>query len=214
MTLLAINGSPRKNWNTATLLNNVILGAKSNAAVTELVHLSELKYSGCISCFSCKLKNGKSYGKCAVKDDLSPILEKLLTIEALVVGSPIYLGSTTGMVRSFFERLIFPYIVYDKSHTSLFKRKIKTGLIYTMNAPENAITAVGYDKQFESTEAMFERIFGCAETIKVHETYQFDDYGRYESSAFNEEERRLRKERVFPVDCQKAFDMGVRLTKN
>ena len=71
MKVLAINGSPRTKWNTAALLNNALEGAASQGAETELVHLYRLNYKGCVSCFSCKLKGGKSYGRCAVKDELT-----------------------------------------------------------------------------------------------------------------------------------------------
>ena len=73
----AINGSPRKNWNTATLLKHALEGAASQGAETELIHLYDLNFKGCTSCFSCKLKDGESFGKCAMKDGLTPVLEKL-----------------------------------------------------------------------------------------------------------------------------------------
>ena len=70
MKIMAFNGSPRKAWNTATLLGKALEGAASKGAETELVHLYDLSFKGCISCFACKLKGGRSYGKCAVEDDL------------------------------------------------------------------------------------------------------------------------------------------------
>jgi len=48
--VLAINGSPRKKWNTATLLEKALEGAASLGAETELVHLYDLDYKGCTSC--------------------------------------------------------------------------------------------------------------------------------------------------------------------
>ncbi len=51
MNVLAINGSPRKNWNTATLLQNTLDGAESQGAETELVHLYDLDFKGCTSLF-------------------------------------------------------------------------------------------------------------------------------------------------------------------
>lgn len=71
MKVIAINGSPRKKWNTATLLEKVIEGVASQGAKTELVHLYDLSFKGCISCFACKLKDGKSYGRCAVQARLT-----------------------------------------------------------------------------------------------------------------------------------------------
>lgn len=54
MKVMAFNGSPRKKWNTATLLEEALKGAVSQGAETELIHLYELKFKGCISCFECK----------------------------------------------------------------------------------------------------------------------------------------------------------------
>ena len=101
MKVMAFNGSPRKKWNTATLLEKALEGAASQGAETELIHLYDLNYKGCISCFACKTKGGKSYGKCAIKDDLTPILGKVEEADALILGSPIYLGDVSGEMRSF-----------------------------------------------------------------------------------------------------------------
>ena len=70
MKLIAFNGSPRKKWNTATLLEHALKGAKSEGAKTELIHLYDLDYKGCTSCFACKRIGGRVYGHCAIKDDL------------------------------------------------------------------------------------------------------------------------------------------------
>ncbi len=66
MKVFAVNGSPRKNWNTAALLSKALEGAASLGAETELIHLYDLSFKGCVSCFTCKLRGGKSYGKCVV----------------------------------------------------------------------------------------------------------------------------------------------------
>jgi multimeric flavodoxin WrbA len=211
--VLAINGSPRTKCNTATLLNNALEGAASQGAETELVHLYKLNFKGCISCFACKLKNGESYGRCAVNDDLTPILKKAEEADAIILGSPIYLGTATGEMRSFTERLIFPYLVYDVDHSTLFTKKIKTGLIYTMGAREDQMKLMGYDRYFNTVEMVMKRIFGESESLFVTDTYQFDDYSKYTSTLFNVEEKARRRKEEFPKDCQKAFDMGVRFAQ-
>lgn len=119
MKVTAFNGSPRKKQNTATLLENALAGARSNEAETELIHLYDLDYKGCSSCFSCKTKGGKSYGHCAVNDELTPILIKIEESDAIILGSPIYLGTVTGKMRSFMERLLFPYLTYTDPIESL-----------------------------------------------------------------------------------------------
>ena len=112
MKVIAINGSPRKKWNTARLLEHALKGAESMGAETKLIHLYDLDYKGCMSCFACKLKGGESFGRCAVNDDLAPILEEIKSADAFILGSPIYFGDVTGEMRSFLERLLFPNPIY------------------------------------------------------------------------------------------------------
>ncbi|MDR3584395.1 MAG: flavodoxin family protein [Desulfosporosinus sp.] len=213
MNVLAINGSPRKNENTATLLNKALEGAASQGAKTELIHLYDLNYKGCISCFACKLKDGKSYGKCAVKDDLTPILEKIDNADAIILGSPIYFGNVTGEMRSFLERMAFPYLVYDANYSSLFKKKIPVGFIYTMNLDEKTMKEWGYVPVLKGTENMLGRIFQAPEVpevLYVTDTYQFNDYSKYVVTAFDEVHKAKRRRDEFPIDCEKAFGMGAR----
>ena len=178
-TVIAINGSPRKKWNTATLLEHALKGAASEGTETELVHLYDLDYKGCISCFSCKLVGGKSYGCCAMRDGLTPLLEKIRHADALILGSPIYVGTPTGEMRSFLERLVFPYIVYDRERSSLFPTKLPTGFIYTMDSVEESVSRMGYEAQFRLTAIVLERIFGPSEWFMVTDTLRFDDYSKY-----------------------------------
>ena len=212
MKFLAINGSPRKQWNTATLLNKALEGASSEGAGAELIHLYDLNFKGCTSCFECKLKNGESYGHCAFKDELSPVLDRIEKFDALILGSPIYLGTVTGEMRSFLERLIFPYLVYDANRSSLFPKKLPVGFIYTMGANESFMKDLSIDRHIHLNEMFLSRIFGLSESLVVTDTYQFDDYFKYVSS-FNVEEKAKRRREVFPINCQKAFEMGVRLSK-
>ena len=211
MKILAVNGSPRKQCNTATLLKKALEGASSKGAETEIINLYDLNFVGCTSCFACKLKDGQSYGHCAFKDELSPVLKSIEDVDALILGSPIYIGTATGVMRSFLERLIFPYLVYDTDRTSLFPKKLPVGFIYTMGATENFIKDLSIDKHVELNEMILGRIFGLSESLMVTDTYQFDDYSKYVNS-FDVEEKSKRRREVFPLDCEKAYDMGVRFT--
>jgi multimeric flavodoxin WrbA len=208
MKIIAINGSPRKKWNTATLLENCLNGAASAGAETELVHLYDLSFKGCISCFSCKKRDGKSYGRCAVKDDLTPIFERVEAADGLILGSPIYLGTVTGEMRSFFERLIFQYLTYTEPLRSLFPGKIRTGIIYTMNVSEADMKQRGYDRHLELNEMYLRTIFGDCRSIFSFDTYQFDDYTKVVADRFDPNKKAKRREEIFPVDCEKAYRMG------
>jgi multimeric flavodoxin WrbA len=116
----------------------------------------------------------------------------------------------TGVIKSFIERLLFQYHTYDANYSSLFKRNISTGLIYTMNVDQSLLEAIGYDRTLKGIEMTFKRCFGASETLMVTDTYQFDDYSKYETSGLNEARKAQRKVEVFPEDCRKAFEMGVR----
>jgi multimeric flavodoxin WrbA len=210
-SIIAINGSPRKTWNTATLLEHALKGAASAGDDTELIHLYDLDFKGCSSCFSCKLVGGKSYGRCAEQDDLTPVLEQIPVADILILGSPVYLGAATGEMRSFLERLVFPYLVYDPERSTLFPKKIPLGFIYTMGADEGRVKEMGYEMQFRLTEMLLARVFGTCESLLVTDTLQFDDYSKYVSSAFDPAAKAQRHREVFPEDCKKAFEMGKRL---
>ncbi|HUJ70461.1 MAG TPA: flavodoxin family protein [Syntrophorhabdales bacterium] len=210
MKVIGVNGGPRKKWNTATLLSKALEGAASQGAGTETVHLYDLNFKGCISCFACKTIGGKSYGKCAVKDDLTAVLDKVEGIDAMILASPIYFGTVTGEMRSFMERLLFPYLAYTNPPATLFPRRINTGFIYTMNAPEERIGQHG-GQHIGLNEMMLKMVFGTAESLMSFETYQFDDYSKVVSGLFDVEQRAKRRKEVFPVDCDQAFEMGARL---
>ena len=213
MKVITVNGSPRKNWNTATLLLKALDGAASQGAETEIFHLYELNYKGCVSCFACKTKNGQSYGMCAVKDDLTPILKKVTEVDAMILGAPIYYGTVTGEMKSFMERLMFPYSTYTDPPGTLYSRKIRTGFIYTLNAPEEMIKERGYDRYFKANEVTLERIFGFSETLCSFDTFQFDDYAKYFAPRFDPIKKAKRRAEVFPKDCENAFALGARLVK-
>lgn len=214
MKVIAFNGSPRKNWNTATLLKKALDGAASKGAETELIHLYDLDYKGCLSCFACKTKGGKSYGRCAAVDDLTPILKKVEEADAVIFGSPIYFGSLSGMMRSFLERLMFPYTVYILPYQSIFPRKIKTGFIYTMNITEEQIKEYGYKEFLNRTEITAGMLFGACESLYSYDTYQFEDYSKVVADRFDHEEKAKRRKEVFPIDCEKAFEMGARFVRS
>jgi multimeric flavodoxin WrbA len=168
MKMIAINGSPRKKWNTAILLQKALEGAASRGADTELVHLYDLSYRGCISCFACKTKDGPRYGKCAVKDGLTLLLKKIRHIDAMILGSPIYYGTVTGEMRSFMERLLFPYSTYTDPPGSLFPKKISTGFIYTLGATEELAKERGFHHHTDRNEMVLRTIFGESESLMTH----------------------------------------------
>lgn len=211
MKVIAVNGSPRKSWNTATLLKHTLEGAASQGAETELINLYELEFKGCTSCFACKRK-GSEYGKCAMRDDLSPVLLKLRDADAIIFGSPIYYSNISSGILGLLERLLFSNTIYSIQTPTVFPNKIPSAFLYTMNVTEEQAVNAGYLNKMVYHEKALERMLGIpVETLYCYNTYQFTDYDKYESSIFSEPVKALHKAEQFPVDCQNAYELGVRL---
>lgn len=212
MKVIAVNGSPRKQGNTATLLNHALEGARSVGAETELVHLYDLDYKGCRSCFGCKKVGGPSYGRCATKDGLTPLLEAVPSAGAIILGSPIYCMQVTGEMRSFFERLLYPYLEYAEPMRSLYPGRLKIGLLYTMGMPETAMQANGLERSLAISSAVVNLIFGQPEVLYCCDTILFgDSWQQYVSSGFDAALKEKQKKEVFPIACRHAYQMGTRL---
>ncbi len=209
MNVIGLNGSPRKNWNSAQMLEHALQGAVSAGAQTELIHLIDLSFTGCRSCFACKRKGGKSFGRCAAKDDLSSILDRILTSDAVIISAPVYFGDVPGMVRNLFERLWFPGLMYRRDGACAYDKKVKVGLIYTMNCPDEHF----YDGLIGGHKNTFERFFGETKVICATETLQFENYDLYVGDMFDVPRRQEKHEKVFPKDCERAFQMGFELVK-
>ena len=121
--IVAVNAGPRKKWNTAQMLAAACEGAQEAGASVESFNLFDLeKFSGCISCFGCKLE--KNLGRCVCKDGLTKVLEAIRTADGLIIGTPNYLGDGTAEYRALYERLIFQYITYKAEIKSYNDRPI------------------------------------------------------------------------------------------
>jgi multimeric flavodoxin WrbA len=213
--VVAINGSPRKGWNTGALLEEVLRGAKDEGAATRRFDLFNLNFKGCASCFSCKRVDGYLKGVCAQKDDLAPILTLLGQATGVAMGSPIYIGDVTGCLRNFWERYIFINLVYDRSAPSVLERGPGLALIYATNLPEAMYSAVGYDTLFAEHKRFFlERLKPpFLETLHCSDTLQFADYGQYHAPMFDPVAKKKSREERFPQDLAKAYEIGRRLGK-
>ncbi|MFV0527257.1 MAG: flavodoxin family protein [Lachnospiraceae bacterium] len=209
MKVLAINGSPRKTQNTAALLTHALNGAIAQGAKTELIHLFDLRYTGCKSCFACKRKVNALPGQCVVQDGLTSVLEKAMACDVLLLGSPIYFGNITGQMRSFLERLAFMNLSYDEGRRSYFEGKISSAFFFTMNLPKSAENL--YRPMFESNARLLELLGGSTEYMAAYNTYQFDDYSKYYAGRFDEARKAAYRKEQFPLDCEQAYEIGARL---
>ena len=91
MNILAISGAANKTRNTTTMLKSAFDGASSVPGATgEFINLYDLDFKGCIGCHSCKLLDESKFARCAVSDELTHVLEKVIDTDVLLIGSPIY----------------------------------------------------------------------------------------------------------------------------
>jgi len=150
-------------------------------------------------------------GICSVQDDLTEVLDLVKQADALIIGSPVYYGAESAATRAFLERLCFPYLKYSKVVPSLFPRRINTAMIYTMNAPDQILQRIGYDRMFAMTQMMLGMHFGACELFLSSDTLQYSDYDKYEAEAFDKNAKLQRHTKVFPDDCKRAFALGVRM---
>lgn len=209
--LIAINGSPRKNWNTAELLKNAVQSAKDVGAEAEIVNLYTLNFKGCTSCFYCKLKS-KEHGTCAMKDDLSPILENVKTADAIIFGTPVYFMNFSAGMVAFIERLFFSNYIYSAEIPTVFPKKLPSAFFYTMNMTEKHFEQFGMAEKFGIYENFAEKILQVKPKIlHAFNTVQFKDYSKYESSIFNAEEKFAYKEKNFAGLCEQAYKIGQEL---
>lgn len=213
MKLIAINGSPRRNGNTATLLHKALEGAAAAGAETECIDLYTLNYKGCISCFSCKRKD-KEHGHCAIKDDLTPILEKVREADAVIFGSPIYFMNLTSGLQAFLERFFFPLTIYSREIPTVLGKKMPSAFVYTMNATEQQGEEYHLKNSLLFYEMAASTLLGMMpRRLFAYNTVQFNDYSKYESSMFNEAEKKAYRQEHWPKELQQAYELGQALIK-
>jgi multimeric flavodoxin WrbA len=127
MKVVAFNGSPRKDGNTATLLRVALSELESQGIETELVHLKG-PLSGCIACFKC---HEKLDGKCALdKDIINECIEKMAKADGIILGSPTYFSDLTPELKALIDRSGF----VGKANGDMFKRKVGAAVVAVRRA--------------------------------------------------------------------------------
>jgi len=102
--ILGIVGSPRRNSNTEVMVRKALEGAEEAGRVeTDILLLAGKKINPCNSCFKCKEK----FDFCVFrfKDDMQEYYEKFLSADGLIIGSPVYHLSITGVLKNAIDRL-------------------------------------------------------------------------------------------------------------
>jgi len=207
--IILIDGGPRKNFNTASMLQKFAEGAMSVSDQIEVktVCLYGLDYKGCMSCMACKVK-GKASNVCKFKDALTPVLEEIAEADGLALGSPIYFGDVTGQMRTFLERLAFPWLSYN-DYSMTAPKRMPVVLMETMNGTPERNNSQGYG----SMEFCIQTALGEPEHLVAYNTYQVKNYERFELASFSEEAKRQWRDEHWEQDLQKAFDAGKQMAE-
>lgn len=205
--IIAVNAGPRKGWNTDTLVEEAINGARAAGAEIKKYDLFRLeKYTGCISCFGCKRETNK--GHCICRDGLTPVLDSVRDADGLIIGSPNYLGEMTASFRAFYERLIFQNLTYNLDAPCCNEHMIPVFLIMTSNANDTY-----YMDLLHNYQQTLSRFVGPTEIFVSGDTLQLKDYSKtdWEWSLFNPEAKHIRHDTVFQEECKRVYEMGALL---
>lgn len=138
MKILVLNGSPRKNGNTARLIEAFGQGAKKQNEL-EVLNVCDMNIMPCTGCNYC-LNNEKH--TCIQADDMNVVYEKLKTAEVLIAASPVYFYSVSAQLKA----------LIDRCHTPLRKEFgiKKIGLI--------SVGAAGLPELFDSILVQYDLI--------------------------------------------------------
>jgi multimeric flavodoxin WrbA len=99
MDVLAFLGSPRKKGNSEILTHALLEGVRQAGGSPEIIRLCDLKISACISCGGCD-----KTGRCVVEDDMTPLYEKIISVDKIIVASPIFFYGVTAQAKAFIDR--------------------------------------------------------------------------------------------------------------
>jgi len=211
--IVAINCSPRAAWNTATLVREAAKGAEAEGAEVTVIDLYKLeKFTGCVSCFGCKLPDHP--GRCVCRDGLSPVLEEIRNADGLIIGTPNYLGDVSAGFRALYERLIFQSLTYKTEFRSYNQRLIPVLFIMASNAKEEFYPQIGYDEMLKRYQSTLGTFVGPTQILISSDTLQVKDYSRYNWSMFDPEAKKQRHETVFPEDKKSAFTLGSQMVSD
>ena len=212
MKITAINTSPRKNWNTAQLVKEAAKGAESKGA--DIVYFDlyqQEKFTGCISCFGCKRKPNE--GRCIYKDGILPILQSIRESDAVIIGTPNYLGQPSAGFRALYERLFFQNLTYRVDDRFYEECKKPALFIMTSNVPEEGYQQGPYAEMIKTYQAGLSSSIGPTEVFICGNTLQVSDYSIYNWNMFDPKVKEERHEKVFPEELKTVYGLGANLIR-
>jgi multimeric flavodoxin WrbA len=170
MKVVAINGSARKDGNTAILINKALAALEAEGIETELIQLSGQSIRGCTACGKCIENKDK---KCVVDNDvLNECLGKMLEADGIILGSPTYFADLTAELKAVIDRAGF----VARANGNLLKHKVGAAIV--------AVRRAGAIHAFDSIN----HFFLISEMIVPGSSYWNIGFGRKKGDAENDEE--------------------------
>ena len=128
MKVIAFNGSPRKDGNTAILINTALGELQSEGIEAELFQLAGKEIRGCRACFRCFQNRDR---RCAVRDDvLNECIEKMIEADGIILGSPTYFANVSAEMKALIDRAG----LVAKANGDMFKRKVGVAVVAVRRA--------------------------------------------------------------------------------
>ena len=118
MKVIAINGSPKKEGNTAQALKIVGEKLNENGIDFEIIQVGDKFIRGCLACGTC----GKNKDEqCSQKSDIvNDVIQKMKEADGIIIGSPVYFSGIAGTMKSFLDRAFY----VANSNGGLFRHKV------------------------------------------------------------------------------------------
>lgn len=203
MQIIAFNGSPRKNGNTAQLLRETLNATVELGATTDFVHLADLEMKGCRGCYACKIE-GKSRGRCVQQDDMTELYARIEAADAVLFGTPIYFGAMTPELKMLVDRF-FPYLSMD--FTSSLPKGKRAGVVVTQNQRDAAL----YEGHLHLIDRALRVIgFASVDFLVSVDTIGFEPMEKLAGKTIPKQTERKAKAKaeLWPQDLAKARELG------
>lgn len=128
MKVVAFNGSPRKEGNTAALIKHVLAELEKEGIETEVVQVGGKRIHGCTACGKCYEKMDK---KCVIdKDIINECIEKMLEADGIILASPTYFADLTPELKALIDRAGF----VAKANNEMFRHKVGAAVVAVRRA--------------------------------------------------------------------------------
>ncbi len=128
MKVVAINGSARRDGNTAILIRHVLAELEAEGIATELVQLAGKKIHGCRACYRCYANKDR---QCSVKNDAAnECIARMAEADGIILGSPTYFSDVSAEMKALIDRAGF----VSRANDFLFKRKVGAAVIAVRRA--------------------------------------------------------------------------------